>query len=294
MNCFLEMVSNSPVSGTFLCTVIHPRALSPATRHQTNFPALKIEIWTTGDHSYSLESCYKINYSNDSILCCSNLPTLPHPFLPTETTIKALSYFLLFSTLLSHWLTWYFPTWCWGLCQTPLLGKCKRWTVLSKAVMFSSVQLFAALCTVDHQAPLYMGFSRQEYWSGYCHLLLQGIFLTQGLNPCLISSPALAGRLFTTEPPQKPLITSPHLTETNSGYILEHLLSLLNCKHPKAAWGSNSMPILNTLSQFIATSRQGPLCFWGFRIAQALCGQSFFHNTECLLGIEICFLVFLS
>ena len=30
-----------------------------------------------------------------------------------------------------------------------------------------------------------------------CHALLQGIFLTQGLNPCLYS-PSLAGRFFTT------------------------------------------------------------------------------------------------
>ena len=30
-----------------------------------------------------------------------------------------------------------------------------------------------------------MGFSRQEYWSG-THSLLQGIFLTQGLNPGLL------------------------------------------------------------------------------------------------------------
>ena len=30
-----------------------------------------------------------------------------------------------------------------------------------------------------------MGFSRQEYWSGL-HGLLQGIFLTQGSNPCLL------------------------------------------------------------------------------------------------------------
>ena len=29
-----------------------------------------------------------------------------------------------------------------------------------------------------------MGFSRQEYCSGY--FLLQGIFPTQGLNPCLL------------------------------------------------------------------------------------------------------------
>ena len=40
-------------------------------------------------------------------------------------------------------------------------------------------------CT-DHQAPLSLGFSRQEYWSG-CHFLLQGIFLTQGWNPHLLS-----------------------------------------------------------------------------------------------------------
>ena len=30
---------------------------------------------------------------------------------------------------------------------------------------FSSVQLFATLGTVAHQAPLSMGFSRQDYWS---------------------------------------------------------------------------------------------------------------------------------
>ena len=37
----------------------------------------------------------------------------------------------------------------------------------------------------NRQAPLSMGFSRQEYGMG-CHLLLQGIFLTQGLNPGLL------------------------------------------------------------------------------------------------------------
>ena len=36
--------------------------------------------------------------------------------------------------------------------------------------------------TVARQAPLSMGFPRQEHWSG-CHFLLQGIFLTQGSNP---------------------------------------------------------------------------------------------------------------
>ena len=43
-----------------------------------------------------------------------------------------------------------------------------------------SLQSCPSLWTVTCQAPLSMGFSRQEYWS--CHALLQGIFPTQGLN----------------------------------------------------------------------------------------------------------------
>ena len=39
--------------------------------------------------------------------------------------------------------------------------------------------------TVACQAPLSMGFSRQEYWSD-CHSLLQGIFPTQGSNPGIL------------------------------------------------------------------------------------------------------------
>ena len=31
---------------------------------------------------------------------------------------------------------------------------------------FSHLLLFATLWTIDHQAPVSMGFSRQEYWSG--------------------------------------------------------------------------------------------------------------------------------
>ena len=46
---------------------------------------------------------------------------------------------------------------------------------------FSCVYLYATLWTAAHQAPLSMGFSRQEYWVG-CHFFLKGIFLTQGLN----------------------------------------------------------------------------------------------------------------
>ena len=47
------------------------------------------------------------------------------------------------------------------------------------------VQLCVTPWTVAHQAPLFMEFARQEHWSGL-PFLLQGIFLTQRLNPRLL------------------------------------------------------------------------------------------------------------
>ena len=52
---------------------------------------------------------------------------------------------------------------------------------------FIRVQLFVTLWTVAHQAPLSMGFSRQDTGVG-CHALFQGIFLTQGSNLHLLHS----------------------------------------------------------------------------------------------------------
>ena len=63
---------------------------------------------------------------------------------------------------------------------------------------------FATPWTVVRQAPLSMGFPRQEYWSGF-QFLLQGIFLTQRSNPSLLY---VAGRFFTTEPPGKSISIS--------------------------------------------------------------------------------------
>ena len=67
---------------------------------------------------------------------------------------------------------------------------------------FSHVWLFAALRTVAHQAPLSMGFSRQEYWSGL-PFPSSGDLHDPGIKPKSLTSPALAGRFFTTEPPGK-------------------------------------------------------------------------------------------
>ena len=59
---------------------------------------------------------------------------------------------------------------------------------------FSYVQLFVTLWTVACQAPLPMGFSRQEYWGGLpCPP--PGDIPDPGIEP---TSSALAGVLFTT------------------------------------------------------------------------------------------------
>ena len=57
---------------------------------------------------------------------------------------------------------------------------------------------FTTLRTGAYQAPLFMGFSRQKVGS---HALLQGNLPNPGIEP---RSPALAGRLFTAEPPGEP------------------------------------------------------------------------------------------
>ena len=62
---------------------------------------------------------------------------------------------------------------------------------------FSCVWVFATLWTIAHQAPLSMGFSRQEYWSGLpCPPA--GNLPDPGIEPVSLMSPALAGRFFTS------------------------------------------------------------------------------------------------
>ena len=64
------------------------------------------------------------------------------------------------------------------------------------AQLLSHAQLFVTLWTLSHQAPLSMGFFRQEYWS---RLLFPtpGDLSYPGIEP---ASPALAGGFFTAEP----------------------------------------------------------------------------------------------
>ena len=62
---------------------------------------------------------------------------------------------------------------------------------------FSRVQVFVTPWAVAHQAPLSMGFSRQECWNELpCSP--PGDLPDPGIKPTSLMSPALAGRFFTT------------------------------------------------------------------------------------------------
>ena len=62
---------------------------------------------------------------------------------------------------------------------------------------FSCVQLFGILWTVAHQAPLFMGFSRKEYWSGLPFPFPRDL-ADSGIKCASLMSLALAGGFFTT------------------------------------------------------------------------------------------------
>ena len=74
-----------------------------------------------------------------------------------------------------------------------------------QAQLLSHVRLFVTPWIAAHQAPLSLGFLRQEYWGGL-PFPSAGDLPDPGVRPISPASPALAGRVFTPEPPERPPI----------------------------------------------------------------------------------------
>ena len=102
-------------------------------------------------------------------------------------------------TLLLSYKKPFFPPWCRKQLWTTL--KISSLVLKTRVVyMLCCAQLCPTLCTlwtVAHQVPLYMEFSRQEYWSGLPFPTPSNLPIP-GIKPV---SSALAGRFFTTTPP---------------------------------------------------------------------------------------------
>ena len=86
-------------------------------------------------------------------------------------------------------------------------------------------QLYLTLCypRIAHQAPLFMGFPRQKYWSRLPFPSARGLS-DPGIKP---ASPALAGGFFTTEPSGKPKAlgyTQANLSTMFVNKLFPHLL----------------------------------------------------------------------
>ena len=75
-----------------------------------------------------------------------------------------------------------------------------------KVKLLSHVQLFVTLWTVAYQAPLSMGFSRQEYWSGVPFPSPGGL-PDPGMEP---GSPALQADALPSEPPGMSINIKPY------------------------------------------------------------------------------------
>ena len=86
------------------------------------------------------------------------------------------------------------------------------------AQLLSDVQLFMNPWTVACQAPLFMEFSRREYWS-MLPFPTPGGFPDPRIDPTPLVSPALADGFFTAAPPGKPLHTYEGMCEDIHTYI---------------------------------------------------------------------------
>ena len=111
------------------------------------------------------------------------------------------------------------PNFLWTLDEFGGDKTCKRVCVCVK--LLSHVQLFATPWTVARQAPLSMGFSRQEYWSGL-PWPSPGDLPNPGIKP---GSPALQADALSSEPPGRGY--KPHLILLSQGthYLTQSTLN---------------------------------------------------------------------
>ena len=80
----------------------------------------------------------------------------------------------------------------------------------------SCVRLFETLWTIADQAPLSRDSPHKNTGVG-CHALLQGVFLTQGSNTCLLHLLHWQAGSLPLEPPGKPIYTLPCVKWIASG-----------------------------------------------------------------------------
>ena len=108
--------------------------------------------------------------------------------------LKQSNYIMIIYNSSMEYSVWHIINICWinQYIKAPLSRPNTSYWVLS---FFSRVQLFATLWSVAYQAPLSMGFSRQQYWSGLpCPS--PGNLPNAGIKPVSPAAPALQADSF--------------------------------------------------------------------------------------------------
>ena len=118
----------------------------------------------------------------------------------------------------------------WLIVTCVLTGFIKKVFGMLRAVLscFGHVQLLEIPWTIAHQAPLSMGLSQQEYWSGLT-FPSPGDLPNPGIKP---ASPALQADSFTAEPSGKP-------SECYTHQILPAYLLSVKCPISKSPTNDN-------------------------------------------------------
>ena len=125
----------------------------------------------------------------------------------------------------------------------------------------SCVWLLATLWTVAHQAPLCVGFSRQEYWSGL-PCTPPGDLSNLGIKPTAVMSSALAGGFLPGAPP----VQFSRSVVSDSLWPHESQHTRPSCLSPTPGVPSNSCPlsrwchpaILSSVVSFSSCSKSLP------------------------------------
>ena len=120
---------------------------------------------------------------------------------------------------------------------------------------FSHVQLCVSPWTVARQAPLSVRFSKQDHWSGL-PFPSPGDLRDPGTEPVSLTSPALAGRFFTTS-----------AAWMSRMKVLSYLVS------QKPGLASSRTPFLGASRNFL--SLKLPVCWWTelHKTTQTPCGS---------------------
>ena len=119
---------------------------------------------------------------------------------------------------------------CSGPCLVPFAVLCSAW-------LLCRVRLLATPWTAARQAPLSMGVSRQEHWSGL-RCPSPADLPDSGIKPVSLISPALAGWFFTTSSTWEALLshTTPfipvteQITAYNDPTMVQALLLSADCE----------------------------------------------------------------